>query len=82
MSGPGGPKYTVSIDEIETIRYLIECAFIYQHIEPDWAFDNWEAFHRVMSREQSEAVFFDVTPQQFKRCMRAAFILINGGECE
>jgi hypothetical protein len=74
------PKYTVSIDEIETIRYLIEYAFSYQQRHREWAFDNWEEFYRVLSREENQAVFFDITPPQFKRCLRAAFILLNEGE--
>jgi hypothetical protein len=74
------PKYTVSVDEIEAIRYLIECALRYQEIQPDWAVDNWEAFRRVLSREKRQAVFFDITPEQFDRCVRAAFVLINGAQ--
>jgi hypothetical protein len=74
------PKYTVSVDEIEIIRYLIECALRYHEIQPYWAFDNWEAFRRVMSREKRQAALFEITPEQFDRCMHAAFVLLNEGE--
>jgi hypothetical protein len=74
------PKYTVSVDEIEAIRYLIERAFNHQQIERDWAFDDWDAFCRVISRERSQAALFEITPEQFDRCVHAAFVLLNEGE--
>jgi hypothetical protein len=62
--------------EIRNTRYLVQYALSYHEHERDWAMDDWKAFYRVMSRE-GQAALFELTPEQFERCLRAAFVLLT-----